>query len=52
VDFNKTGKNVEKFRKILNKNGIVAVNLVNNLNKNIIYKDDDLLLEENQLKTR
>ena len=43
---------MEKFRKILNKNKLIAINVIDNLNKNIIYKDDSLLLEESQLKTR
>jgi len=36
VDFSKSGKNIENFRKILKKNNLIAINTIENLNKNLI----------------
>ena len=36
VDFSKSGKNVEKFQNFLNKNSLIPINIIENLNKNLI----------------
>ena len=52
ADFKGNRKIEQKILKILGKNNMIALNTINNLGKPFLYKNNELLSDEPNLKTR
>ena len=52
ADLKRDRKIEQSVKKILNKNNLVAINTIENLSSNIIYRDEEIIDNEKLLKTR
>ena len=52
ADFKGNRKIEQNFLKILEKNNMIALNTINNIGKPFLYKNNQPLIKETELKTR